>query len=139
MEEKPIVDNPMAEYLKQPTSPTTILIGLFKGICGAIVGGALGYFGFEWITTMGFYSLVLPGALLGLGFGLAAQQRNLAFGIICAIAALALGLFSEWSCFPFNADNSFSYFLAHMNQLKPLTWIMLAIGSLMAFWFGKGR
>ncbi len=106
---------------------------------GAVIGGALGYFGFGWITTMGFYALVLPGALLGLGFGLAAQQRNLAFGIICAIAALALGLFSEWANFPFNADGSFSYFLAHLSDLKPMTWIMLVIGALMAFWFGQGR
>ena len=138
MKEKPIDDNPMAKQLTQPTSPTTVLVGLFRGICGAIVGGTLGYFGFEWIATMGFYSLVLPGALLGLGFGLAAQQRNLAFGIICAIAALAFGLFSEWNCF-YSDNNSFSYFLTHVNQLKPLTLIMLAIGTLMAFWFGKGR
>ena len=139
MEEKPFDEDPMAKYLKQPKSPTATLIGLFKGSGGAIAGGALGHFGFEWFTTMGFYSLILPGALLGLGFGLASQQRNFVFGIICAIAAMALGLFSEWSSFPFLADNSFSYFLRHLHQLKPITWIMLVVGALLAFWFGKGR
>jgi ABC-type lipoprotein release transport system permease subunit len=127
--------------LEQPESTTRrwSSLGLVRGIGGAIVGGAVGYFVFAWIATMGFYAPVLPGALLGLGFGLASQQRNLAFGILCAIAALALGLFSEWSQFPFRANGSFSYFLTHLNQLKPVTWIMWVIGALMAFWFGRGR
>lgn len=139
MEEKLLDDNPMAKYLKEPKSPATMVFALFKGICGGVAGGALGHFGFEWLTTMGLYSIILPGALLGLGFALAAQQRSWAFGIICAIAGFTLSLFSEWSSFPFIADNSLTYFLSHLHQLRPMTWFMIAIGTLMAFWFGKGK
>lgn len=138
MSEQPTESKPVGKQLERPQSPTTFLLGLLRGICGAIVGGALGHFGFVWIATKGFYSLVLPGALLGLGFGLASQQRSVVFGVMCAIAALALGMYSEWSYF-FIQNNSFWYFLAHVNELNPITWIMLVVGTLMAFWFGRGR
>ena len=32
-------------------------------LCGAICGGALGYFAFGWMLNQGFYAMVLPGGL----------------------------------------------------------------------------
>ena len=34
---------------------------------GAVGGGLVGYFRFLWIARQGFYALVLPGGLLGVG------------------------------------------------------------------------
>jgi len=40
---------------------------LLAGILGAAAGGILGYFAFFWIAGQGFYALMVPGGLVGLG------------------------------------------------------------------------
>lgn len=114
---------------------TAVLLGLI----GAAAGGALGYLVFGWILSQGFYAMIIPGAALGLGFALAARCHRAGYGVICAVLALGLGLFTEWKHFPFVADESFTYFLTHLQQLKPMTWIMIGLGCVFAFSFGQGR
>jgi hypothetical protein len=63
----------------------------------------------------------------------------LPLGLVCAVDALALGLFTEWRFAPFIDDKSLHYFLMHVTDLKPMTWIMLLVGTVCAFWFGQGR
>ncbi len=120
-------------------SPKNLWIAATRGLVGGLIGGFVGYLAYAWLLTQGFYSVILPGALLGLGFGLAAQYRSVAFGIVCAFCGLILGYFCEWKEFPFVADDSFAYFLTHVYQLKPVTQIMIVLGAVMAFWFGRGR
>lgn len=105
----------------------------FLSFCGALAGGILGYFAFFWIARQGFYALILPGALLGLGAGIA-TNRSVLLAVACCLAALALGLFTEWRFAPFVKDNSFSYFLMHASDLKPLTLLMIGVGGLIGFW-----
>ncbi len=112
---------------------------LLLGLVGAAVGGALGYFVFGWILSHGFYAMIIPGTALGLGFGLAARRYRIYFGFICAVLALGLGLFTEWRHFPFSANGTFAYFLTHLQQLTPVTWIMIVVGCVFAFSFGQGR
>src|SRR5262249_41098942 len=81
--------------------------------------------------------LMIPGALLGLGCSMLAQHRSLARGIVCGLAGVALGLFSEWYSRPFVADGSLKVFLAPLGGLPPITWIMLSVGRLLAFWMGR--
>jgi hypothetical protein len=81
--------------------------------------------------------LAIPGAFLGLGCGLLAQHRSLARGIVCAVAALLLSLFTEWKYHPFVDDNSFTYMVTHLKDLSPVTLLMMAIGTIIAFWVGK--
>jgi hypothetical protein len=100
---------------------------------GAAAGAALGYFAFFWIAHQGFYALVLPGALLGLGACLA-RSRSVAVSIACGVAAVALGLFAEWRFEPFIKDAGLGYFLTHLHQLKGLTLISIAAGGVIAFW-----
>ncbi len=102
-------------------------------LLGAALGGVLGYQAFVWILKYGFYAMILPGVLLGLGasFG---RCRLLAIPILCGLAALALGLFTEWRTRPFNADKSLSYFLSHLQDLTPVTWIMVLAGGFLGFW-----
>src|SRR2546423_14959482 len=90
------------------------------GVIGGIVGGVFGYVLFFWIIRQGFYALVLPGASIGLGCGLLARHRSVPRGIACALAALGLGLYTEWKFAPFVTDVRFSYLATHFYALRPL-------------------
>lgn len=100
---------------------------------GAVLGGLVGHLGFGWLLSQGFYGLVLPGGLLGLGAGLSPCRVRWP-SVVCGVMALALGLVSEWRHFPFKADDSFGYFLSHVHQLKPITLLMMAAGTAIGFW-----
>ena len=100
---------------------------------GAVLGGLVGHFAFGWLVNQGFYGLVLPGGLVGLGAGLSSCRSRWP-SVVCGVMALVLGLVTEWRFFPFNADDSFSYFVGHLHQLKPITLLMLAAGTAIGFW-----
>jgi hypothetical protein len=106
------------------------------GFIGAVVGGVFGYYAFKWIWHQGFYALVIPGGLLGLGCGLAARHPSKIRGVICGLAGLLLGLYTEWTFYPFKADDSFFYLVSHAYQLKPVTLLMVALGGIVAYWSG---
>jgi hypothetical protein len=112
------------------------LISNVLGLVGAIAGGVLGFYTFQWLLGQSFYGLIIPGAFLGLGCSLLARHTSRARGIVCGIAALGLGLYTEWRFFPFVADDSLSYFLRNLSGLKPVTMLMTAIGTVVAFWLG---
>jgi hypothetical protein len=107
------------------------------GVIGGIVGGVFGYVLFFWIVKQGFYALVLPGASIGLGCGLLARHRSAIRGIACAIAALVLGLYTEWVFAPFGVDDQFGYLVAHFYLLRPITLIMIGLGTALAYYLGK--
>lgn len=100
---------------------------------GALLGGLVGHFAFGWLYDQGFYGLVLPGGLLGLGAG-SATCRSRWPSVVCCVLALGFGLFTEWRFRPFNADETLGYFLSHLHQLKPITLVMLAAGTAIGFW-----
>jgi hypothetical protein len=112
------------------------LISNVLGLVGAIAGGVLGFYTFQWLLGQSFYGLIIPGAFLGLGCSLLARHTSRARGIVCGIAALGLGLYTEWRFFPFAADDSLSYFLRNLSGLKPVTMLMTAIATVVAFWLG---
>ncbi len=114
-------------------------INYLGGIAGAVIGGLAGYYAFFWIARQGFYGMILPGALLGLGCGYVSKGRSVPLGVLCSVAALFLGLFTEWRWRPFIADDGFPYFLAHAHELPTFRLIMIGLGALFAFWFGVGR
>jgi len=81
--------------------------------------------------------MVLPGASIGLGCGLLARHRSSVRGLACAIAALGLGLYTEWVYEPFAASDRFGYLAMHFYQLPLLTLIMIGLGAAMAYYLGK--
>jgi len=101
-------------------------------LVAAVVGGVVGYLAFRWIARQGFYALVLPGALVGIAAGMF-KSRSIAVCVVCGVAALGLGLFSEWQFAPFAKDDGLGYFLAHVHQLRPLTLLMIALGAAIGF------
>lgn len=109
-------------------------------LLGAIVGAVLGHYAFMWLITQGFYAMVLPGGLVGLGAGLP-KHGKIYLAAICGLIALAAGLLSEWRAFPFAADESLSYFLAHCHKLRPMSWLMILAGTAIGFWipFRRGQ
>jgi hypothetical protein len=112
---------------------------ILRGIGGGIVGGVIGYFTVRWLAGQGMYGMMIPGALIGLGAAVAARGRSLLLGLLCAVAAVAAAIFIEWAVFPFMKDKSFSFFITHLNHLKPMTMIMIGLGAVFAFWLGQGR
>jgi hypothetical protein len=102
-------------------------------LIGAVVGGIIGYFGFRWIAQHGFYALVLPGGLVGIGAGFF-QNKSIPVCVACGLLALAVGIFSEWQFAPFIHDASFGYFVTHLHQLSPVTLFMIAVGTIIGFW-----
>jgi hypothetical protein len=109
------------------------------GIFGGIVGGAVGYFVFFFAVGQALYPMVLPGALVGLGCGAMLGMKSNVMGIVCGVSALALGLIIEWQFAPFERDPSLGFFLSHVNQLRSMTLILIVLGALLAFAFGRGR
>ena len=53
------------------------------------------------------------------------------------MAALVLGLYTEWSFFPFKDDKSLAYFLKNVTELSPVTLAMIAAGAFFAYWLGR--
>jgi hypothetical protein len=109
------------------------------GILGAGAGGVLGYFAFLWIARQGFYALLLPGALVGAGGGLAARGRSVPRAAACALVALGLGVFTEWRFAPFIKDASLGYFFSHLQDLQPITLLLIFGGAAIAYWLALGR
>lgn len=113
------------------------VISTMLGVIGAVVGGVFGYVLFFWIARQGLYALVLPGASIGLGCGLLARHRSVIRGVACALAGLALGLYTEWRFEPFMADDRFSYLVLHFYALRPITLIMIGLGAALSYYLGK--
>ena len=65
-----------------------------RGVLGGAVGGVVGYLLFRWLLTKGFYALVMPGALLGLGAGLATRGKSLTLArkipLVCGMAGASV-------------------------------------------------
>ena len=111
---------------------------LALGFIGAAVGAALGYAAFFWAARQGFYAIVLPPALLGLGAGLGARRRSRFIACVAAVAGLALGLFVEWKFSPFVVDQSLAYFVTHLHTLRPLTILMIVLGGILSYRLALG-
>ena len=111
---------------------------VLRGLAGAAVGAAVGYFSVVWLSRQGLYAIILPGPLLGLGCALVLRRSSMVAGILCGLAAVPLGIFCEWRIAPFIVDGSLGYFLTHLDQLRPVTLILITLGAVFAFWLGKG-
>jgi hypothetical protein len=113
-----------------------IIVHLLRGLIGATAGAFAGYHAFGWILKQGFYAMVVPGALIGLGFGYASGARSKGLGAICAGLAVAFTLFVEWK---FMRHGNIEAFLNNLQHLGGVTWLMILLGAWCAYSFGMGR
>jgi hypothetical protein len=115
------------------------VVGTVLGLGGALVGAFLGYLLFVAIAGQGFYAIVLPGALSGVGCGALSRRKSNTLGIICGVLGLIAGILAEWRFAPFIADKGLFYFLTHIHELTRFTQVLILLGAAFAFWFGRGR
>jgi fructose-specific phosphotransferase system IIC component len=117
-----------------------LLIDFVPGLIGGVVGGIAGYFLVYWISQQGFYAPVLPGALAGLGCGLASRTDSLPRGIACAVLAVIVGLITEWLVFYRPVETTFANFQGFLTQFpkEPMvTKLLLGLGVFLGFWWGR--
>ena len=104
-------------------------------IAGAVLGG---YSGIQRVflgTQQGYYGMVLPGrCLLGIGAGFGRSKSIWVPVGWPVLAAVALGLFTEWKHAPFAKDDSLGYFVRHIHDLNTVTLVMVALGGALGFW-----
>jgi len=112
---------------------------MLLGLLGATAGGVLGYIVFFWALRQGYYALMVPGGLIGLGGGLLVKDRSVIRATLCGIFGAGLGLYAEWRHAPFIADQSLGYFLTHLHKLQSITLVMLAVGTAFAAWLSLGK
>lgn len=120
----------------EPTAPNNQLIPLLRGVAGAIVGAVAGVLLFNLAYSYGIYMLALPGAIIGLACGFASRIRSIPLGVLCGIAALAVGLYVEWTTL---VEIPFAEYLGRLGELQTVSKIMLALGTTFGAWFGFGR
>jgi hypothetical protein len=113
-----------------------IIVHLLRGLIGATAGAFAGYHAFAWFHSQGFYAIVVPGALIGLGFGYASGTRSKGLGAICAGLAVAFSLFVEWR---FVVHGDIEVFLNNLQHLSGVTWLMILLGTWCAYSYGMGR
>jgi len=104
----------------------------------AFIGGIVGVFVSAWLLRQGFYAMVLPGGLAGIAAGIFRTRLVLSHAL-CGIWALVIGTLAEWHLRPFIADPSLTYFLSHLGNLMPITWIMIAAGAFLGFFIPFSR
>lgn len=123
---------------KEDMTQTQRLTSFALGAIGALIGSAIGPPVFLWIASQGFYAVALPGAFVGVGAGIGIRHRSHLFAAACGVWAAFICVYSEWKFGPFIADDSFSYFLRNLGELKPITLIMILFGAALGYWFSLG-
>jgi membrane protein YqaA with SNARE-associated domain len=120
-----------------PMNSKERLISTILAAIGGVVGGFVGYHAFFWVVNQGYYGMMIPGGLLGLGCGMLARHASHVRGAVAGLAGLGLGVFTEWKFAPFRADPGLVYMLTHIHELVPIHLIMIVLGGFFAYWLGK--
>lgn len=110
---------------------------LALGIVGGIAGGFAGGLICKFLADQGFYGVILPGALVGLGFALAARKGHFGFGAVSGVLGLLAGLLTQWKVY--SDEPSFFKLVGELKDYSIVTWIMLGLGAVLAFTIGKGN
>ena len=117
----------------QPLDPMLLV----RGLGGAIVGGIAGYLLFWLLARGGMLGYMIPGALLGVGAGWAARGKSQVLGVLCAVLAIGLTLFTAWHI-AFQ-QVTFPEFLSSLHKLPLSRQVLMGLGVVFAYWFGQGR
>ena len=93
--------------IQEPIQPTDSNLAkqIPLGIFGALLGAVVSFFLFQFLIRRGLYFIVLPGALVGFGCGLAARSRSFAFALIAVAIAIPATIFCEWKSDAFLCDD----------------------------------
>ena len=138
MENEPSEPSQAATQIQKAVLPNPA-INWIRGIVGAIIGAVIGFFVFKWLLlNFGAYAGMLPGGLLGIGFGIAAGRKmGWPAGILCAIAGL---LFGCWADAATNAPPiTLVEYFQNYKMIPGYSLLMVGLGALASGWFATGR
>lgn len=106
---------------------------------GAMAGAAFGVV-IAWIASRnGFYALIIIGVLAGFGANPLSHRGHWPIAILAACIALLVSLWTEWWLFPFVADDSLHYFIAHLGDLPAFRLMMHVVGAAVAGYIAYRR
>jgi hypothetical protein len=111
------------------------LISNLLGLIGAALGGVAGFYTYRWVLSYNLIGGMIPGAFLGLGCSLLARHPSVARGVVCGVAGLLLGFFTDW--YTNLTQQTFWEYLLDMKSINRVILLTIAIGTLIAFWLGK--
>src|SRR5262249_38066089 len=101
----------------------------------AALGGVAGFYIYRWVLNQGFMGGMIPGAFLGFGCSLLARHPSMARGVVCGVAGLVLGLFTDW--YTTITQQTFWEYLLDVKNINRVILLMIALGTFIAFWLGK--
>jgi len=110
-----------------------------RRMIGGMVGAGIGVLIYWFALRNGYHVLAAVGAGPGIGGGLGARRRSLAWGAGIAAVSLALTIVVEWRFLPFVVDGSLGYFVGHLGDLPWRSQLSIAAAVGMGFYFGMGR
>lgn len=106
-------------------------------ILSSIVGVVAGVFAVKYLISQGYNSVGPIGLFCGLFSLIFIRRRSNLFGIWCLILALTASLYAE--LYFFHHSLSINEFLQNLSDLPLKTLGSIAFGTLVAFYFGRGR
>ena len=118
-----------------PPNPT---VSWIRGIVGAIVGAIAGFLVYKWLlSNFGAYAGMLPGGMVGIGFGIGAGRRlGWPAGILCAIAGLVFGCWADAATN--DPAQSLLEYLQDYKRIPGYSVLMIGLGALASGWFARG-
>jgi hypothetical protein len=111
------------------------VISNLLGLIGAALGGVAGFYTYRWVLNHGLIGGMIPGAFLGLGCSLLARHPSVSRGVVCGVAGLVLGFFTDW--YTNVTQQTFWEYLLDVKSINPVILLTIAIGTFIAFWLGK--
>ena len=81
-----------------------------------------------WLSSMGLYTVALPGAFVGLGCGTLSRTRSIPLCVFCAVAGCLIGFYAEWWNHPFLVDKSFNFFINNLSGVETTNLVVCWIG-----------
>lgn len=120
-----------------PTSPPwPSPIHLARGIGAALGAAVVAYFAVYFLKKNGFYTMMLPGLLIGMACGYLSGCKSPVMGVVALVVALIAGVLIEWHVY---WDVTLPTFLSKFHTIGSTRLLMHGLGAAMAFWFGTGR
>ena len=129
----------------KPKSTENLAAKIPLGIAGGIAGGVIGFFLFKLLLGQGLHFIVLAGAMVGFGCGVAARSRSFVFSLIALLIAIPTAIFYEWKTDKFLCDDGETLmgiieYTYRMGSPKLRGWtlpVFIGLNGLLAFWLGR--
>lgn len=113
------------------------LKGLVTGVLAGCVGGVIGGMLCKILLSYGFYSGVMPGAVVGLAFSAVCRVGVWLHAVVSGVMGLMAGLLVQWLVY--SNSPTFFEFLFDFPTFGPIAWISIGGGALIAFFLARPR